>query len=69
MDSTSLTLLERLRTASDDSAWRRFVDLYTPLLQLWARRAGLSEADAADVKLRRTERVNANIVNPSSIRK
>ncbi|HET6880561.1 MAG TPA: sigma-70 family RNA polymerase sigma factor [Pirellulales bacterium] len=49
MESTSLTLLERLRMNGDESAWRRFVDLYTPLLHLWTRRAGLPEADAADI--------------------
>lgn len=49
MESTSLTLLERLRANGNGSAWRRFVDLYTPLLHLWARRAGLPEAEAADI--------------------
>ncbi|HVX63514.1 MAG TPA: sigma-70 family RNA polymerase sigma factor [Pirellulales bacterium] len=49
MDSTSLTLLERLCTGRDDAGWQRFVEIYAPLLQMWARRAGLSDADAADV--------------------
>jgi RNA polymerase sigma-70 factor, ECF subfamily len=49
MQSTPLTLLERLRQAPDDAAWRRLVQLYTPLLFHWARRAGESEHDAADL--------------------
>ena len=47
--TTTLTLLERLRDAVDESAWGRFVDLYTPLLFSWARRCGQSEHDAADL--------------------
>ena len=49
LDSTSLTLLERLRTPHDDAAWRRFVNLYVPLLFAWARKLGLQESDAADL--------------------
>lgn len=49
MHSTSQTLLIRLRQVSDVAAWNRFVNLYTPLLYYWARRAGLGEADAADL--------------------
>ena len=46
---TPASLLERLRRAASPEAWARFVDLYTPLLYYWARRAGLQEADAADL--------------------
>lgn len=46
---TSATLLERLRQPSQEQAWTRFVDLYTPLLFHWARRMGCQEADAADL--------------------
>lgn len=49
MDTTSATLLEKVRNPGDLEAWRRFVRLYTPLLYLWARRLGLQEADAADL--------------------
>jgi RNA polymerase sigma-70 factor (ECF subfamily) len=50
MQSTSLTLLERLRQpACRQEDWARFVRLYTPLLYYWARRAGLQESDAADL--------------------
>jgi RNA polymerase sigma-70 factor (ECF subfamily) len=41
-------LLERIR-ASDRQAWERFVRLYSPLIYLWCRRAGLQESDAFDV--------------------
>jgi RNA polymerase sigma-70 factor (ECF subfamily) len=46
---TSPTLLERLRGVADEAAWRRFVQLYTPLLFYWARRCGESDHDAADL--------------------
>lgn len=46
---TPVSLLERMRTAPDDAAWRRLVQLYTPLLFHWARRAGESAHDAADL--------------------
>jgi RNA polymerase sigma-70 factor (ECF subfamily) len=49
MDSTSLSLLQRLRRPSDPEAWSRFVKLYTPLLYGWARRLGLQPTDAADL--------------------
>jgi len=49
MHTTSLTLLERLKTADDEEAWSRFVRLYTPLLYYWCRRMGLHEQDAADL--------------------
>jgi RNA polymerase sigma-70 factor (ECF subfamily) len=48
MDSTSSSLLERLRQPNQAQAWARFVELYTPLLLRWARRAGLPPQDAAD---------------------
>lgn len=46
---TSASLLERLRQPGQQSAWTRFVQLYTPLLFHWARRLGLHDADAADL--------------------
>ena len=49
MHTTPVTLLERLRHAPDEAAWQRLVKLYTPLLFFWARRAGESEHDAADL--------------------
>jgi RNA polymerase sigma-70 factor (ECF subfamily) len=49
MNTTSVSLLEKLRQPTDSAAWDRFVDLYTPLLFYWGRRAGLQSADAADL--------------------
>jgi RNA polymerase sigma-70 factor, ECF subfamily len=47
--TTSVSLLARLRLPGDAQAWRRFVDMYTPLLYYWARRMGLQQDDAADL--------------------
>jgi RNA polymerase sigma-70 factor (ECF subfamily) len=49
MNTTSATLLERLRLPSESDAWSRFTQLYTPLLFFWCRRLGLQEHDAADL--------------------
>lgn len=49
MDTTSETLLNRLRLPADEEAWTRFVSLYTPLLFFWAYKAGLRDSDAADL--------------------
>jgi len=49
MHTTPVSLLERLRRPGEQEAWDRFVELYTPLLFHWARRAGLQEPDAADL--------------------
>jgi RNA polymerase sigma-70 factor (ECF subfamily) len=49
MHDTPASLLQRLRQPADTAAWTRFVELYTPLLYYWGRRAGLQESDAADL--------------------
>jgi RNA polymerase sigma-70 factor, ECF subfamily len=49
MDTTSVSLLERLREPAQQQAWTRFVDLYTPLIYCWARRVGLPSEEAADL--------------------
>jgi RNA polymerase sigma-70 factor (ECF subfamily) len=49
MESTSVSLLERLRSPGEQAAWERFVLLYTPLLFQWARRLGLHGQDEADL--------------------
>jgi RNA polymerase sigma-70 factor (ECF subfamily) len=49
MDSTSVSLRERLRQPNAHQAWARFVKLYGPLLYFWARRVGLQPQDAADL--------------------
>jgi RNA polymerase sigma-70 factor (ECF subfamily) len=46
---TPASLLERLRDPREQTAWKRFVQLYTPLLFRWARRAGLPTQDAEDL--------------------
>jgi RNA polymerase sigma-70 factor (ECF subfamily) len=49
MDSTSPSLLIRLRDTQDRDAWGRFVELYTPLIYYWARKTGLQPQDASDL--------------------
>src|SRR6266516_4097954 len=49
MDTTSVSLLERLREPAQQEAWGRFVDLYTPLIYYWARRVGSTPEEAADL--------------------
>lgn len=49
MEATPASLLYRLREPSNDEAWRRFVNIYTPLLYRWAERWGLQSQDAADL--------------------
>jgi len=49
MAETSATLLERLNDRSDSVAWRRLVDLYSPLINTWLRRHGVSAEDAEDL--------------------
>jgi RNA polymerase sigma factor (sigma-70 family) len=49
MFETSASLLERLRRQPDDAAWKRLVDLYTPLLQSWLRKHLVPQADAEDL--------------------
>jgi len=49
MNTTPVSLLQRLGRLPAAGAWERFVRLYTPLLFYWARRTGLQENDAADL--------------------
>ena len=49
MNTTSISLLERLRQPTDQEAWARFVRLYAPLLYHWARGVHLSNQEAADL--------------------
>src|SRR5437763_29648 len=58
MSDTSLSLLERLRLRPDAEAWRRLVDLYTPLIHGWLRRHAVPLADADDL----TQEVMAVVV-------
>ena len=48
--ATSPSLLARVQGAAPDPvAWRRFVDLYEPLIIGWCRAGGLQLVDAEDV--------------------
>ncbi len=49
MYTTSVSLLQRLREGDSETAWKRFVAIYTPLLLHWARRMKLSDDDATDL--------------------
>jgi RNA polymerase sigma factor (sigma-70 family) len=49
MTDTSASLLDRLRRPADDVAWRRLVDLYTPLIRAWLHRADLLAPDSDDL--------------------
>ena len=49
MESTSVNLLRRLKTANADTAWQRFTELYVPLIFYWARQHGLDSTDASDL--------------------
>ncbi len=48
LESTSESLIDGVRRF-DESAWRRLLLIYGPLVYRWCRRAGLQQADAADV--------------------
>lgn len=49
VESTSESLLFRLKSPENAEAWSRFADLYTPLIFYWARKNGLGPHDAADL--------------------
>ena len=49
MHTTNPSLLERLRLKGEESAWERFVYLYTPFIFSLARRFGLDREASADV--------------------
>ena len=53
MNTTSESLLFRLKEgqeqAVDESAWKEFVELYTPMIFSWARKIGLDPNDASDL--------------------
>jgi RNA polymerase sigma-70 factor (ECF subfamily) len=49
MDTTSVSLLRRLREPDQEAAWARFVQLYAPLIFHWGKEQGLTATDAADL--------------------
>lgn len=59
MDSTSVSLLLRLKQPHREEAWKRFVDLYAPLIFHWGQNQGLSPTDAADL----VQEVMAKLIN------
>ncbi|MEZ6137679.1 MAG: sigma-70 family RNA polymerase sigma factor [Pirellulaceae bacterium] len=48
-DLTRASLLIRIRSKEDQTAWKEFVHIYAPLIYGFARKQGLQDADAADV--------------------
>jgi RNA polymerase sigma-70 factor (ECF subfamily) len=49
MDNTPASLLERLHLPGEETAWNRFVRLFTPLIYGVGRQAGLQSEDARDL--------------------
>ena len=49
MDTTPVSLLLRIKESGDREAWRKLVELTTPLLFSWAHAARLQGADSADL--------------------
>jgi len=47
--ATRLSLLSRVRTLSDDVAWREFMDIYWDLIYGVARKSGLNHHEAEDL--------------------
>ena len=46
---TRASMLWRIRDPQDQEAWRAFVEVYAPVIDGFARKKGLNNADAADV--------------------
>jgi RNA polymerase sigma-70 factor (ECF subfamily) len=61
-DSTSLSLLERVRH-QDSQAWQRLVYLYTPLVHHWCQSWGLYGPDADDVRQEVFQSVATGLAN------
>lgn len=59
-EPTSLSLLHRARD-DDQQAWAQIVHLYGPLVHRWCRRAGLTDADTADVFQETFRAVSSNL--------
>ena len=49
MADTSVSLLERLCFQPDEDSWKRFVDLYAPLIRGWLRHYSVMAEDAEDL--------------------
>jgi RNA polymerase sigma-70 factor (ECF subfamily) len=46
---TSASFLDSLRDTSDERAWSRLVELYSPLIRNWLQRNGAAQTDIEDV--------------------
>jgi len=49
MHETSLSLLQRLRSCTENDDWNRLADLYAPLIRAWLRRYDVQDSDANDL--------------------
>jgi RNA polymerase sigma-70 factor (ECF subfamily) len=49
MNSTSISLLNRLQQTDDSKNWNRLVGLYAPLLRAWLRKYDVQDSDADDI--------------------
>jgi RNA polymerase sigma-70 factor (ECF subfamily) len=49
MQTTPVSLLERLRSRPANADWQRFVDIYSPLVVTWLKSWGADEPATADV--------------------
>ena len=49
MSRTPASLLERLKHADSEDAWRRFVAVYAPMIYRWAMQVGLNAGEASDL--------------------
>lgn len=59
---TSQSLLRQVKR-NDAAAWQRLVDLYTPLVCYWCRRASLSQEDTEEITQEAFRSVHAGIAN------
>ena len=49
MVTTSLSLLQRVRSGTETQSWNRFVRIYTPIVHGWVRAKGVQQGDANDI--------------------
>lgn len=49
MDTTQISLLERLRSRPDEESWRRLVAIYAPFIERWLRQKRIAVQDAEDI--------------------
>ena len=59
MITTSLSLLQRVRSGTETQSWNRFVRLYTPVIYGWIRGNGVFPQDVAVKSPSRWKNVDA----------